>query len=44
MIKKIVCLIKGHNIETKSCPFTKATYSICLRCSPKVHSTKMSFN
>lgn len=44
MIKKIICFILGHKIEIKKCPFTNATLSVCLRCRPNAHSSKMSFN
>jgi hypothetical protein len=40
MIEIVVCLFKGHNIKfAGSCPYTQASYNICLRCTkmfPKI--------
>lgn len=44
MIKKVYCFIVGHNYKTETCPVTGAKLTMCLRCSPKVHASKMSFN
>lgn len=43
-MKKILCKIVGHNYKTEVCPVTDAKLTFCLRCSPKIHSSKMSFN
>lgn len=44
MIKNIICKIVGHNYKIETCPVTDAKLTICLRCSPQIHSSKMSFN
>jgi hypothetical protein len=42
-MKKIICMIIGHNLKTEQCPVTGAKLTMCLRCSPQIHSSKMSF-
>lgn len=43
MIKKLQCKVLGHKIKESRCPVTNAVSQLCERCSPKQHSTKMSF-
>jgi len=43
MIKKIVCFIVGHNLNSLECPVTKFKSTTCLRCQPIKHNTEMSF-
>lgn len=37
-MKKILCFLFGHKVESTKCPYTLNTYSICKRCFPKDHS------
>lgn len=32
IIKKIKCLVLGHDVSISQCPVTKASLSKCLRC------------
>lgn len=43
MLKKIICLIFGHNTNTLECPVTKVKIVSCLRCKPIKHGNEMSF-
>lgn len=43
MIKKIICLVLGHKLEVKKCPYSNASKELCLRCKPKQKHV-MSFN
>ena len=44
MFKKIICIIIGHNLNIKKCPFTGIELSTCLRCSPIQSHSAMQFN
>jgi hypothetical protein len=44
MIKKFLCFIKRHKLESQTCPFTGITLLICNKCFSKIHSSKMKFN
>jgi hypothetical protein len=40
MLKKIICLIKGHNlIEAGACPFTGKSYDLCKRCTKMIQTS-----
>jgi hypothetical protein len=43
MINKLLCFIVGHKKTISKCPVTGISLETCLRCSPKQHSTKMTF-
>ena len=42
-MSKLICFIVGHKVSSVTCPYTKNTYTLCERCSPKQH-TAMSFH
>lgn len=42
-MKKFICLILGHKLDIKKCPYSNASKQYCLRCNPKSQN-KMSFN
>jgi len=42
-MKKVLCFFIGHKLILQKCPVTNIKIEYCLRCSPSLHDSGMSF-